>query len=52
MPAVIVTVPTEEGNLDKMIHYSSECFDSLVVRDQQEHIKTMKQRVSNLSMKE
>lgn len=44
-PKVIVTVPTAEGNFDKLLHYSNERFDNLAVKDQIEHSKKMKQRM-------
>lgn len=46
-PKVIVTVPTADGKLDKLIHISSEKFDNLAVRDQAEHSKLMKQRIAS-----
>lgn len=46
-PKVIVTVPTAEGNLDKMIHYSNDCFDKCAARDQQDHVKLMRQRLKD-----
>jgi len=42
---VIVTVPTAEGNFDKLIHYSNERFDKLAAKDQQEHNRRMRERV-------
>ena len=44
-PKVLVTVPTAEGNFDKLIHYSNERFDNLAIKDQIEHSKKMKQRL-------
>lgn len=44
MPRVIVTVPTAEGNLDKRIHYSNDCFDKLAARDQVYHARLMRER--------
>ena len=44
-PKVLVTVPTAEGNFDKLIHYSNERFDNLTIKDQIEHSKKMKQRL-------
>ena len=46
-PKVIVTVPTAEGNIDKMIHYSNENFDNLAAKDNMEHYRRMKQRIAD-----
>ena len=46
-PKVIVTVPTAEGNIDKLIHYSNENFDNLTAKDQIEHTKMMKKRIAD-----
>ncbi|XP_067937704.1 monocarboxylate transporter 7-like [Watersipora subatra] len=45
-PKVIVTVPTAEGNIDKLIHYSNENFDHLAAKDQVEHNKRMRERIA------
>jgi len=50
-PKVIVTVPTAEGNLDKMIHYSNERFNDLAVKDQVEHARRMRQRIKEQHLK-